>query len=743
MKRILLLLVLVCALSVSCSKTEDLTLDNGLVSMTISGKNGCLKSFVNLSDGTEMVDTALASDRLWMAYPQDGRSAIDAQSSSFSAKRLSRRVALLRWEDAEGRSVEAHVMLGRKEPLSYWSASIAGLEPGSLRSFRFPLIGGIKAMSDEKLAISNWQGTLMDIHREEIPADVPVSYSWTSPSAITMQLLALYGSEGDMVYMASDDTLSRTKRFDLVLSKDATEFSMESSLPKDYSVATYSAGFNTVLGFFKGDWHDAASTYRKWAVRQEWYRNSRVRSGKTPQWARNTALWVWNRGYASNVLSEAEDAKEFIDGLPVSVLWHWWHSCPYDDGFPEYVPPRDGADSFKRAVSRAAEKDIHEIVYMNSIQWGTSAQSFENEGAAPYCARREDGGDYSAMFNVFTRHKLAPMCMATDFWKDKYCSLADSVICGYGVSGVYMDQACTSFDCYNPDHGHPIGPGSYWLDGFHKLTEMIRDTVAREGFSPALAGEGSGESWLTSLDLFLTLEASRERYLGYSNVETIPMFQEVYHDCAITFGSYSSLVYPPYDDMWPVEFRPANAETELPEEFNMQFRMEQAKGFVWGTQPMIANYHSFLKQTRPQEMEFLKKIVKTRHNAPEYLGCGVYTRFPEVPSEQISIPVSRISIYAGRTGNTVTRGEVNVSSIYSGGWISADRGCAVALANITDEAQPVGFVFNPSDYGIKGKYNVNIIDSEGRRSFAMGVNGPFPVEMDMAAREAMLIEFRK
>jgi hypothetical protein len=69
----------------------------------------------------------------------------------------------------------------------------------------------------------------------------------------------------------------------------------------------------------------------------------------TYDWLENTALWIWNRGKSDNVLMPAEDLKKRL-GLPVSVFWHWWHGCSYDDGFPEYMPPREGKRSFISAI---------------------------------------------------------------------------------------------------------------------------------------------------------------------------------------------------------------------------------------------------------------------------------------------------------------------------------------------------------------------------------------------------------
>ena len=75
-------------------------------------------------------------------------------------------------------------------------------------------------------------------------------------------------------------------------------------------------------------------------------------------------------------------------------------------------------------------------------------------------------------------------------------------------------------------------------------------------------GEGGGESWLPRLDMLHTQQVRLERYADpASGREPIPFFQAVYHPYAITYGTYGSLTYPPYDELWPEKTRPANALT--------------------------------------------------------------------------------------------------------------------------------------------------------------------------------------
>lgn len=739
MKKITLLLMALACLACTSQKAEKntCTIQNELIAITFDMGDGSVISFRDKKSGMEMIDRGASDRALWNILSAEGKTLGDMEGAAFCLRQTSGSSAELDWKLSDGASVKGKVRMEKGSPLSFWSIEASGFK--GLTTVNYPTIGGFKAGRNEKLIVSSWQGSLISNPRRDLPESGVKTYRWSCPGALNMQLAALCCDDHPGLYMSSNDSLSMTKNYLMHMDGTHTALSFSTQLSEDGQRDSYSSCFEMIIGLFQGDWHEAAALYRESAVNMPWFRDSRAGSGKTAGWAADTPVWVWNRGYSDNVLTEAADLKEYLGDIPVSVLWHWWHGCPYDDGFPEYIPPRDGTDRFKAAVAEARAKGINMLVYMNSIQWGNATGSWDELGVEKYRAVKRDGSDYSQVFNIFTGHALTPMCMGTDFWKNHYRSLCDTVINSYGVSGVYMDQACMAMQCYDPSHGHPLGDRNMWINNFGKLTDMIRSTTT----DPVLAGEGSGETWMPYLDLFLTLEASRERYMGIQDIQTIPLFQAVYHDRAICFGSYSSLVYPPYDDLWPEEFRPANRETELPEAFNSQFRMEQARGFVWGTQPMIANYHSFLRESRPQELEYLRRLVLTRMNAPEYLCTGICTRGPEIPCACDSIDVSRISIYAGRHGNAVTSARIETPVIFSEGWKSQQGGYAVAITNISDTEQPVRFEVDPARYGIKGSFRVNIIDSEGRREMMPRHRGTLAVDMSIAARDAFLIEMVK
>src|SRR5699024_6581273 len=104
-----------------------------------------------------------------------------------------------------------------------------------------------------------------------------------------------------------------------------------------------------------------------------------------------------------------------------------------------------------------------------------------------------------------------------------------------------------------------------------------------------------------------------------------------------------SLVSPPYDEMWPQEFAPDNTEQPLDEKFNKQFLMEQARSFVWGMQPTIANYHSFLDSERKEEIDYLLDVAKLRYKRLKYLLYGKFLKSPTIDIPEREIDISKLS----------------------------------------------------------------------------------------------------
>lgn len=694
MKRLLLALI---ALPFIYACSNRVTIDNGKLHLEFDRETGSLVSMIDIETGYEYIDIEAEPQRLWSIIPLNKADDI-TEPTAVKVRKRSRHEAELSWSGEGTFTLVARVRLDKEKPLSYWSVEMKEYDGTKVQELIFPYLTNIKEFTNEEIALSNWTGRLYRNIRK-----TRKSLAQLKQNRPTMQLTALYGDEPSGLYIATNDKESYGKAFTFDFRNNLTDYKMINILEMGADKNHYKPTYDFILGALHGNWYDAALIYREWAWQQEWTKNNRLHSGKMNKWLPETDIWVWNRGRSDNVLTEAADLKEYLGDYNVSVLWHWWHNGPYDDAFPEYLPPREGRENFVKAVAEAKEKGINMTPYMNSIQWGESRKSWKELDIEQYAARKADGSTHSHAYNKFSGNPITPMCMSQEFWHDTYSELCDTVVNDYGCTGVYMDQACLHYWCYDPDHGHPVGGGNYWVKGYQKLVERVREKTA--GNNPILTGEGSGEDWMGHLDGFLTLQASQERMSGLPSSIVIPLFNAVYHEYAICFGNFGGLTYPPYDEFWPKEYRAPNTETLLPAKYNTQLRMEQARTFVWGTQPMIANYHAFARKARPTEMRFIAELVAKRKQHKDYFQYGRMMRAPRLADEHTEeIDIAQMSTYGYKTtGTNLIAHRKAVPMLYSCAWRNSEGNILLAFVNISEEEKETSFTINPVEMGLAGE----------------------------------------
>ncbi len=729
---------------------KNITIENGKIELSFNKDTGAFVEFKNLENTFDFLDSNSPDGALWeidLLQPSGIKTVDMTTVSKFHFIKKDLHTLVLIWDnfsdvDMKDFKVSATITLEKNKPLSSWEILVEGTKGQQISKVVFPKINGIKDLGDENLAAPYWMGVKMQNPRNYLSKieDNEKKYKWEYPGRMSLQCIALYNNTKKFgLYTACNDSLAYKKDFSYTLdSLNNLTYQMINYPSVDAEANSYVPTYKAIIGSFKGDWINAAEQYREWAAKQQWVADSRFKKGLTPKALENTALWEWNRGKSSNVLVPAKDLEKKLK-LPVSVFWHWWHGCSYDDGFPEYFPPREGKESFISAMKSAQEDDVKAIVYMNQMQWGTNTESWENEHAASYAVKDINGDLNTHTYNIFTNKSLTTMCMGTQFWKDKYASLCDTAVNTYQTNGVYMDQACFSFLCYDKTHGHKIGGGNYWLENFGELTEQIRSKFPKNK-EVFLAGEGVNEAWLPYLDAFLTLQVSMERYAGDSGWEPIPFFQAVYHQYAITYGNYSSLIVPPYDELWPEEYAPKDPLALLDKSFSKQFMMEQARSLVWGLQPTISNYQSFLSSERKEEIDYLFNLARVRYNGLKYLLHGKFLRSPvmELPDEELQM--SRLSIYAGKTGQSIRTFQKRNSLIYTGAWKSDDNQVGIALASISDNPYPVNFSINSNDYELPSSGKINIIDADGVKFMTTYANGKINIDFMLQPKQICIIE---
>jgi len=236
---------------------------------------------------------------------------------------------------------------------------------------------------------------------------------------------------------------------------------------------------------------------------------------------------------------------------------------------------------------------------------------------------------------------------------------------------------------------------------------------------------------------------SRERYAAKGDRwQPIPFFQAVYHPYCVLYGNYSSLSVPPYDELWPAKFAPTNPLKLLDRKYSQQFLLEQARAFVWGQQPTVANFLPTQLRERDEETEYMMQLARLRRRALKYLQKGVLLRPPELEVPDAVLPMSRLSIYAGQQGASRSFKRRYPLAV-AGAWRAPDGGVGVALASIASEPLTVALVLDGENYGLAGQGNVYRLSPSERWPIGSYTGGRVSLNVPLAAREACVLEFSR
>jgi hypothetical protein len=238
----------------------------------------------------------------------------------------------------------------------------------------------------------------------------------------------------------------------------------------------------------------------------------------------------------------------------------------------------------------------------------------------------------------------------------------------------------------------------------------------------------------------LSLQVSRERYMTPDGWDTIPFFPAVYHPYAVAYGNYSSLTMPPYDDLWPAEFAPQEPLKLLDRKYSRQFCLEQARAFVWGQQPTIANFLPAQLADRAGELDFVLRLARLRSRAAKYLLHGTFLRPPQLRGPDATLDISRLSIYAGRQGGLTSFQKASPLAL-AGAWRAPDNNVAIALASIADEPIHVTLDLPSAGYNLPRDTTAYQMDDKTRRRIGTLRETGNSIELDLPARAACILEF--
>lgn len=506
----------------------------------------------------------------------------------------------------------------------------------------------------------------------------------------TMQFVAAYREIGDRglgtgIYVGIHDPSGSAK--DLVVRSELEN--RQVILAFEHPVPNMGVGGNrfalsgkVVWQLLRGDWFDAAMIYRQW-VRQEakWFpKLGKAGRDDTPQWFKELCVWALGGGAPDECVPIVKEFAKFM-GVPVGFHWYNWHRIPFDNDYPHYFPPKDG---FADGVRTLQQSGVFVMPYINGRLWDTRDRGNEDwlfsKVALPAATKGEDGRPYTESYGSKEADgsdvQLAPMCPTTQLWQDKVREIVLRLFNEFGVNAVYIDQVAAASPalCFDKAHGHPIGGGSWWNEGYWQMLSDIRKAMPKER---ALTTECNAEPFVKWFDGYLTWH--------WQHDGQVPAFPAVYGGTIQMFGR---------------AYRGGPTK-------DLALRMKAGQQLVFGEQ-IGWIFPDIIREK--ENAEFLRQVVRLRWQLRRYFYAGEMARPPRLWG---NIPKVRADWQWWAEDWWV-----ETDALLTGAWRLPQEGkLALLFVNVSDQPVTVTIAFDGRPYGFRRpKVVLTLIGAEGKRS---------------------------
>ena len=188
---------------------------------------------------------------------------------------------------------------------------------------------------------------------------------------------------------------------------------------------------------------------------------------------------------------------------------------------------------------------------------------------------------------------------------------------------------------------------------------------------------------------------------------------------------------PPYDDLWPAEYRARRSRwLLLDRKYSRQFYLEQARAFVWGQQPTMANFLPAHLTERPEEMDYVDAAGPSAQPRRNICCTACFCARPAARARVDLRLVPPVDLR--RAGeDRLTAFQKHHPLALAGAWRAPDGDVGIALASIADEPLDLSLPIDRDYYGLPKQLRVHRIDESGRRPLAAagGRNGRLQLEL--------------
>ena len=371
---------------------------------------------------------------------------------------------------------------------------------------------------------------------------------------------------------------------------------------------SFAAEYDTVVAVVDGDWFDAAQLYGSWTRRQAYAAAPPASAAPAPRAAREVHAWQTMQVPDKPLDQWAALMEQLAAKLGVRLGIHFynWHEIPFDVSYPDYFPARPG---FRELVARMNALGIVTMPYINGRLWDINAESWPARDAERFAAkmsapRVQPLSLFPYLEEYGSGAKLAVMCPATEFWRGTVIELCRRIVHELGCRGVYIDQIAAEKAelCFDPAHGHPLGGGGFWLEGYRTMAAAIREAVGPDAY---LTTECNWEGCAADFDALLLWHRFGE--------EQVPAFPAVYAGLARLFGC---------------QF---NAR-EITEQGGEAFARKMAMLLAWGGQLGWGDLTPLLEPKQAALLRYFASLCKLRAEHADTFASGRMLRPPVIAS---------------------------------------------------------------------------------------------------------------
>jgi hypothetical protein len=464
------------------------------------------------------------------------------------------------------------------DPASYWSISVRNHANLLITDVQFPFVvapyhlggkPGSEALLQPLMNGRFWEAP----QPQDLEPDSPHAWQFRPENTDTSQYPGLtfaqfltYYNDRAGIYIACQDNSGGIKLIKPVHNR-AEGIRLGIAHVGDWPThGERELGYDVVLRTFKGDWWDAAGLYRDWSLQQPFAAAPLHKRKDVPDWLLDSPPHIIIRIQGEIDNGPVEPNEEFlpypkiipllekiskrIDSPLVAVVMSWEHPGPWV--YPDCFPPVGGDESLSEFTRLARERGWHVGSYSNGTRWvnhhywtGYDGEKYfaEQKGEETVC-RTHDQKLWEESWGNAWRPSYA-CCLGVPRTREIAENFVRRLL-GHGLDWLqFLDQnvSCSTFPCFAPDHGHPVGPGKWMnsamqrmLDDFRQIAyELTRQSGGQRKF--AFSVETPPNEFFMSNFQVGDMRAAPAGHSTYGNL-FFPLYSFLYHEFVLLQGGF-------------------------------------------------------------------------------------------------------------------------------------------------------------------------------------------------------------